>query len=146
MFRIATIGLVSLLALAPATGLSTVARAAESVEVIAQASTNSNSGSFTTVDKNTAGGFRIVTEGGKRYLELADDFQTGRGPDLFVLLHNEAVPSSYNANNFINLGRLEKFRGAQRYEIPADADLSNFASVVIWCRQFDVTFGYAPLA
>ncbi|NJK63381.1 MAG: DM13 domain-containing protein [Synechococcaceae cyanobacterium SM2_3_1] len=144
MFRIATIGLISLIALTPAAGLTTVARAAESVDVIAQAS--SNSGSFTTVDKNTAGGFRIVSEGGKRYLELADDFRTGRGPDLFVLLHNEAVPSSYNANNYINLGRLEKFSGAQRYEIPADADLSNFASVVIWCRQFDVTFGYAPLA
>jgi hypothetical protein len=80
-------------------------------------------------------------------LELADDFRTGRGPDLFVLLHNEAVPNSYTTttNDYINLGRLEKFRGAQRYEISADADLSDFESVVIWCRQFDVTFGYAPL-
>ena len=88
---------------------------------------------------------QIVEENGQRYLELDSSFATESGPDVFVLLHSEAVPSSYSPESYVNLGRIQSFTGAQRYAIPADVDLSVFQSAVIWCEDFNVTFGYAIL-
>ncbi|MGB7250098.1 MAG: DM13 domain-containing protein, partial [Phormidesmis sp.] len=51
--------------------------------------------------------------------------------------------SPFSVRTIVNLGRLEKTDGAQRYAIPADVDIEALKSAVIWCRQFDVTFGYA---
>lgn len=92
-----------------------------------------------------SGGYSIVEEGGQRYLELDDAFSTQTAPDLFVLLHTEAVPNNYAPESYLNLGMLQQVAGTQRYIIPAEADVSAFESVVIWCRQFDVTFSYAAL-
>jgi len=50
------------------------------------------------------------------------------------------------ADGAIELGRLKADRGNQNYEVPAGTDLSNVASVVIWCRQFSVLFATAPLS
>lgn len=91
----------------------------------------------------TTGSAQIVSEGGQRYLEFDAAFRSAGGPDLFVLLHKEAVPRTYSPDDYVNLGRLEKTDGAQRYAIPADVDIEALKSAVIWCRQFDVTFGYA---
>lgn len=133
---IATLGLASVLALAPISG---------SILPLQTQPAFAAEGDFITGDKTTEGSVKIVEEDGKRYLELSQDFRTGRGPDVFVLLHKQATPESYAAENFINLGMMDRFRGSQRYEIPADATLEDYQSVVIWCREFDVTFGHAEL-
>lgn len=93
--------------------------------------------------KTVVGGAHIVEEEGKRYLELDSDFRTDSGPDLLVLLHREGVPTSYADSDYVNLGQLKRVARTQRYEIPADVDVSAFSSAVIWCREFNVTFGYA---
>ena len=103
------------------------------------------SGAFVGVDHPTSGNARIVEENGQRYLELDESFRSDAGPDLVVLLHEEAVPESYSGDNYLNLGQIQRTVGAQRYAIPADIDLSAFQSAVIWCREFAVTFGYATL-
>lgn len=36
--------------------------------------------------------------------------------------------------------------GAFNYDIPADTRLDQLRSAVVWCRQFTVLFGHAPLA
>ncbi|MGD1854598.1 MAG: DM13 domain-containing protein [Leptolyngbyaceae cyanobacterium] len=100
---------------------------------------------FKTVSSNTAGGATIVEEDGKRYLEFDENFSTETGPDLFVLLHKEATPESYSSDKFVNLGDLQSISGSQRYEIPEDIDIEDFASAVIWCREFNVTFGFAAI-
>ncbi|MBE9065636.1 DM13 domain-containing protein [Leptolyngbya cf. ectocarpi LEGE 11479] len=101
--------------------------------------------SFVTVSSNTAGGATIVEENGKRYLEFDQSFSTEDGPDLFVLLHKEATPKSYSSEQYVNLGDLQSIEGSQRYEIPADISVDDFQSAVIWCRQFNVTFGFAAI-
>lgn len=101
------------------------------------------SGNFVAAEHPTLGMARVVTENGQRYLEFDEEFQTDNGPDLFVLLHRQGVPKSYQAENYLSLGRLKQVSGTQRYAIPADADITDFNSVVIWCRQFNATFGYA---
>ena len=92
---------------------------------------------------STEGTVRIVREDGKRYLEFDSDFKTNSGPDLFVLLHSSEKPERYNQEDYLSLGRLESTSGTQRYAIPNDEDLDSYASAVIWCRRFNVTFGYA---
>ncbi|MEM6255710.1 MAG: DM13 domain-containing protein [Cyanobacteria bacterium P01_D01_bin.156] len=104
-----------------------------------------STGHFKTVSSNTAGNATIVEENGKRYLEFDETFSTEDGPDLFVLLHKEADPQSYSSEKYVNLGDLQSVAGSQRYEIPADVVLDEFASAVIWCRQFNVTFGVAAI-
>lgn len=100
---------------------------------------------FIGVAHSTSGTAQIVEENGQRYLEFDSAFRSGAGPDLFVLLHAQPVPRSYSPNEYVNLGPLQQVAGAQRYAIPADVALDSFKSAVIWCRQFDVTFGYATL-
>ena len=103
------------------------------------------SGSFVAVSSDTAGGATIVEENGKRYLEFDETFSTENGPDLFVLLHKEATPESYSSDQFVNLGDLQSTDGSQRYEIPEDVSVEDFRSAVVWCRQFNVTFGFAAI-
>lgn len=84
---------------------------------------------------------------GTRILRL-QDFSVDNGPDLFVyLVPADPVPSTSGTEiaGFYNLGVLKGNIGDQNYEIPADLDLSQFKSVVIWCRAFAVPFSAAPL-
>lgn len=100
---------------------------------------------FVSAAHATAGSAQIVEENGQRYLEFDAAFRSDSGPDLFVLLHREAVPESYSPEDYVNLGRLQALEGTQRYAIPAGIDISQLQSAVIWCQDFNVTFGYAVL-
>jgi hypothetical protein len=84
---------------------------------------------------------------GKRRLQL-EDFNVTNGPDLFVVLTSATDPatsSEVHADGYIELSRLKGNSGNQVYELPADLDLNNANSVVIYCRAFSVVFSVAPL-
>lgn len=102
-------------------------------------------GAFVAQAHPTSGNARIVTEKGQKFLELDSAFKSDSGPDLFVILHRSLPPQDYDSKNYVNLGKLQKTNGAQKYSIPADVNPADFSSVAIWCRQFNVTFGYAAL-
>jgi Electron transfer DM13 len=106
------------------------------------------SGSFVTTEQDhpTNGIAKIVKVNGKRYLEFDKAFTTAQGPKVRVLLHrNDTVPVNLKAQDYVTIATLQKFDGAQRYEIPDNLDLKDFKSVAIWCKKFNVTFGYARL-
>lgn len=118
--------------------------------VLAQNQNGLMSGTFVAAEHPTTGMARIVMENGHRYLELNSAFSTNEmGPDLHVLLEpSEKPPQKYqdrDLGRFVNLGRLQKFKGTQRYPIPDKIDLSSYKFVSIWCRMANATFGYAPL-
>jgi hypothetical protein len=46
---------------------------------------------------------------------------------------------------FIQLAGLKGNQGNQNYDLPAGFDPAAYRSAVIWCRAFNVVFGYAPL-
>jgi hypothetical protein len=98
-------------------------------------------GAFVSHEHPTSGTARIVrTVDGARRLELAG-LATSDGPDVRVwLTDGSAKPGAY-----LELGRLKGNRGDQAYPIPADADLTAFRSVDIWCARFSVSFGAAEL-
>jgi len=106
------------------------------------------SGTFVAAEKPTTGIAQIMVENGKRYLVFDSGFSTSnQGPDLHVVLDPDGKPPAQYSDptRFINLGKLQKTAGEQRYPIPATVDLSKFKSVGIWCRMANATFGYASL-
>lgn len=127
-----------------APGISTLVAAAPQVtSAPIQTKQFSPGATFVSAAHPTSGQAQIVEENGQRYLEFDASFRSDSGPDLFVLLHRDEVPNSYNSEDYVNLGRIKEFEGAQRYAIPAGVDISDLRSAVIWCREFNVTFGYA---
>lgn len=109
-------------------------------------SAGGKSGTFVAAEHPTSGTATIITENGMQYVEFDTAFVTDEGPDLFVLLHQDEVPEAYTAESYVSLGELQQIEGTQRYAIPEGVNPDDFRSVVIWCRQFNATFGYAPLA
>ncbi len=86
--------------------------------------------------------------GGRRLLRFTA-FETLNGPDLQVYLLGSADAAGrrdLDAHGFLSLGALKGNAGDQNYDIPADADLSKYRAVSVWCRRFGVNFATAPLA
>jgi hypothetical protein len=106
-------------------------------------------GSFTSRNRYTVEGQALVHQlaDGSRLLRL-EDFSSTNGPDLFVYLTAAAADGSDEDMDadFVDLGVLKGNIGNQNYEIPGDVDLDRYATVVIWCRRFTVSFGAADLA
>jgi hypothetical protein len=104
-------------------------------------------GEFISRDHGTSGQAIVVDLGNdQRYVRI-ENLDTDNGPDLFVYLSTASpdAPKGDFEADFVNLGGLKGNIGNQNYEIPADVDVSRFASVVIWCDRFSVPFGAAPL-
>ena len=77
-----------------------------------------------------------------------EDFRVTNGPDLRVLLSKAADISDkgqFQQYEYVELDRLKGNIGNQNYEIPGDLDVSEFQSVVIYCKPFHVLFAVAPL-
>jgi hypothetical protein len=114
-----------------------------------------SSGTFVSGEHETKGTASIIRENDKNYLELGEDFTTfDMGPDLVVILHRSedvigsTEPPAYalNEKDYVILAELKEFSGTQRYEIPDNINLEDYPSAVIWCRQFNATFGAARLS
>jgi hypothetical protein len=103
------------------------------------------SGNFEKSEHPTSGTAQIVIQNGKKYLKFDSSFQSDSGPDLFVILHRQDSPKSYGKSDYVSLGRLKKTSGQQMYAIPNGVNIAKFKSVVIWCKKFNATFGFAPL-
>ena len=97
--------------------------------------------------KSTTGKIKLINENGNRYIEFDQSFSTDNGPDLKVILHRDkSVTSRIGESDYLEIAPLKSFSGTQRYLIPEEVDLSQYSSLAIWCRQFNVTFGYANLS
>jgi Electron transfer DM13 len=126
-----------------------------SVQLAKGEPSTAKSGTFVSGEHETKGTARIVTKNGKSFLELDSDFKTSNlGPDLFVILHKSdnvlstTKPPAYpiKEGEYVILAPLQKFSGVQSYAIPESVDLAQYKSAVIWCRQFNATFGTASLS
>jgi hypothetical protein len=111
------------------------------------AMTKDKTGMFVAAEHPTQGMVRVINKNGKRYLQFDAAFKTDKGPDLHVILHRAATlpKGGLKQNDYVILSRLQKVSGSQRYAIPQNLNLANYRSIAVWCRQFNATFGYAPL-
>ena len=90
----------------------------------------------------------VRLKGGGLGIKLHSDFKVRGGPDLRVWVSEADAPKggrAVRAAGHIDLGGLDSSSGEQIYRLPADYDIADAQSVVIWCRAFGVFFGAAPL-
>lgn len=82
----------------------------------------------------------IVMENGAFRLELAANFQTDSGSvvDLRLCRRSDRCTASD-----LDLGPIQARRGAQTYSLPDAA--AQYPFVVVWCRPFQVPFGFGEL-
>lgn len=109
------------------------------------------SGSLISHEHATTGTVRIIKQpDGTRVLTL-ENLDTSNGPDVHVWLSAanvvEGTAGWFTAGSaaYLDLGLIKGNQGNQVYAIPADADLSKYKSVDLWCVQFAVSFGAAQL-
>lgn len=95
-----------------------------------------------------ARGTALVIEAadGNTYLRL-EDFEVENGPDLKVYLSRAKAnaPETELDDDIVDLGDLKGNIGNQNYFVPHSVDLTEYRSVVVWCRRFSVGFAVAPL-
>ncbi|MFN8566019.1 MAG: DM13 domain-containing protein [Kouleothrix sp.] len=87
--------------------------------------------------------YKLENSGGILRLE---DFSTTNGRSVRDAIEQRQtpMPMGLEKDNYL-LAALKGNRGNQNYELPGDIDLGKYKSVVIWCRTFNVVFGYAAL-
>jgi hypothetical protein len=125
----------------------------DTADGVAQTAPETRSGSFESAEHETVGEVELVRGNGQSTLVFDGTFSTSDGPDLVVVLHRsanviaESTPPAYPLAeaDYIVIAPLTSITGTQEYVIPAEIDLSAFASVAIWCQAFNATFGVAPL-
>ncbi|MFT4716682.1 MAG: hypothetical protein ACI861_002525 [Paracoccaceae bacterium] len=89
----------------------------------------------------------LKSDTGSILLRLTE-FEVTNGPDLKVYLSSSKNPtraSDVLDAEWHSLGPLKGNIGDQTYVLPADLDVSQYGSVVIWCEQFSVLFAHADL-
>lgn len=108
-----------------------------------------SSGNFYGVAHETQGIATIYNlAAGKRVLRFSN-FETSNGPAVKVYLASAKSPKDNDAvtqQGYVSLGPIKGNKGDQNYDIPADINLAEYGSVVIWCERFGVNFGAASLA
>jgi len=119
-----------------------------------QAQAGSSGGANVQLASGTVEGLAHGASGTAAVVELASgervltftDLDTDNGPDLRVYLVAGQVTNDADIGDFVDLGGLKGNKGTQQYSIPAGTDTERYATVVIWCRAFTVSFAKAELA
>ena len=99
------------------------------------------SGTFVKKKKSLAGGWEVVERDGNTYIVFSDDFKTSNGPDLKVFLSPTDIASVTGktaTDGSINIGELQKTKGAQEYLIPAEINLADYSSVLVHCEKYSI--------
>jgi len=133
---------------AAALALSTLAHAAGAAEVVVSKGAF-HAGEHAPADTASGSVSLVRLDSGRYELRLGDDFATTNGPDLFIYLSAAEDPTDDDAvaeSDFVDAGKLGSFTGAQSFQLPDGFDPGKFKSVAVWCKQFSVLFGAAPLA
>jgi len=115
---------------------------------LASAAEVAASGVWTTKNYEIAGGWRIVIDGDGRFVELDEDFNTKKAPDLKLFLSPLPLAdlTDRNAtNSAVLIAPLESHHGEARYPIEPGVDLSVFQTVFIHCQRYSKLWGGAAL-
>ena len=88
----------------------------------------------------TSGSATVIRTGSQLKLELAEDFKTSSGPDLYLWL----VRDKDSPDNYFEIAPLKTFAGAQSFDINL-VNLDDYEALYIWCEDFSVLFGSGVL-
>ena len=112
------------------------------ITVEQQLQTQTLAGEFEDADfiHKTSGSAIVTIAGDSKTLDF-ENFETLNGPDLYVYMSADK-----SNRDFVDLGRLDKFKGDQSYTISDSVDIVKYHNVLIWCKGFGVLFGSAELS
>lgn len=109
--------------------------------------TSLKAGAFQNRYHEVNGGAVIIQEGDRYKLVLSSDFATDGGPDLRVVVTSHERPwtsEELHQEPYAELGPLQGTSGMQVYDLgPLNPD--DVKSVAIYCKPFQVVFGWAAL-
>ncbi len=88
----------------------------------------------------TSGEVKLVQTATGYQLVLGSDFYLDNAPDPIVAFGNDETFVLAN-----KVSRLNKKRGAQIYDLPANFSPTQFSQAYIWCEKFDLPLGIADL-
>jgi len=92
---------------------------------------------------NGKGAVLLVRTGDAVVLRF-DNVAITNAPDVHVYLSRD-TGGKWSEATSLYVGPLKATNGSFNYPIAADADLSLYKSVVVWCRQFSVLVSWADL-
>lgn len=105
-------------------------------------------GTFAGADNIHKGeGTATVYRVGQDLILRFDAFKSTNGPDLHVLLAKHAAPktSADIKEGYVEIAKLKGNIGSQNYTLPQGTILTEYRTVVIYCKPFHVVFSTAPL-
>lgn len=110
-------------------------------------------GAFISHEHSTTGTASIVKDSatGKSQLVLSD-LNTSNGPDVHVWLSKAPVIEGQagwfvaGEHEHVDLGQIKGNVGNQVYDLPSNINVDDWTSVVLWCDDFNVSFGAAALS
>jgi len=85
----------------------------------------------------------LVEVDGKTFVRF-ENVAIQNGPDLHVYL-GRGMGGAYDGDRDLYLGTLKATNGSFNYELPAGTTVSDYKSVVVWCRAFTTLFTWADL-
>ncbi len=125
---------------------------AQTVQTVTTVETVLNFAKLNSVAAPTTGTIAIVKKTDGSTVLRVQNLKTEVGPDLHVYLYGaatpnkDAKPAAVKAVKYLDLGKLPApFSGYYEYNVPANTDLSQFKSAIIWCDVAGVTFAGASL-
>ncbi|MEK7433755.1 MAG: DM13 domain-containing protein [Cyanobacteriota bacterium] len=101
-------------------------------------------GNFQNSVHKVSGGVKLIKNGEKHQVMLVD-FNTEAGPDLHVYLVKNDIGDASKADSFLNLGKLALNSGNMNVDIPSGINLNDYKSISIWCKAFNVNFGFSKI-
>lgn len=103
-------------------------------------------GTFVDVAHEGSGEAKFIYLGDGGIILRLENLDVLNGPDLRVLISkNSNITKASELGEYIELGELKGNKGTQNYEIPSGIVVSDYHSVVIYCKPFRVVFNAATL-
>ncbi len=121
--------------------IATVAFAATVMASTIAAQAGDRSGSFFGVSgKTTTGGVTVSQDSQGYIVTLASNFSFSGAPDPKI-----GFGSNGQYVDGTLIGLLKSNNGSQSFRVPAHIDINQFNEVHLWCEQYSVGLGVAPI-
>ncbi|MCA4132121.1 DM13 domain-containing protein [Arthrobacter sp. M4] len=107
-----------------------------------------STGAFQSQEHTTTGTASLVRLPDGSHVVRLENLASSDGPDVKVWLSDQAAGGDwfkYRNGRYLDLGPVKATHGNQNYVVPAGANVSGLATVVLWCDRFSVAFGSAAL-
>lgn len=96
------------------------------------------------------GSWEIEKIEGKTYVVMGDDFKTKKAPDLKIYLStlnfkDVDADNADNSNTSVFVAQLDSYKGAKKYLIPSNINISDYKTILVHCVEYTKYWGGASL-